>query len=144
MRLAAALLAATLLAGCGGHDHDGGTPAATAAPAATFEIDMRDTVFAPAELTVPADRRVTFVFHNRGTVDHEAFIGDEAAQDAHEAEMAAGEHGHGGHAAGSVTVKPGGTARLTHIFTADDRLLIGCHVPGHYKAGMRIAIDVKD
>ena len=105
---------------------------------------MRDTAFAPERLTVPADTRVTFVFHNRGALVHEAFIGDEAEQDAHEAEMAAGEPGHGGHGAASVTVKPGGTARLTHIFTAGDQLVIGCHVPGHYQAGMRITIDVKD
>jgi uncharacterized cupredoxin-like copper-binding protein len=30
------------------------------------------------------------------------------------------------------------------VFTADDQLLIGCHVPGHYAAGMHIAIDVRD
>ena len=142
-RFAAVALAALLLAACGDHDHGG--DAAPAPPAATIEIGMRDTVFAPAALSVPTGRRVTFVFHNRGTVDHEAFIGDEAAQHAHGEEMANGGHGdHGGDHDASVTVAPGKTGRLTHIFTADDRLLIGCHVPGHYKAGMRITIDVED
>jgi uncharacterized cupredoxin-like copper-binding protein len=146
-RLAAAALAALLLGSCGGHDHGGAATdatEATAAPSATFDIDMRDTAFAPARLTVPAGRRVTFVFHNRGTVDHEAFVGDAAEQDAHEAEMAAGGHSHGHHNDASVTVAPGKSERLTNIFTTDDRLLIGCHEPGHYKAGMRITIDVRD
>ncbi|MEY2475618.1 MAG: hypothetical protein QOG87_933 [Actinomycetota bacterium] len=137
--LAAVTMAAALLAGCGGHDHDRGP----AAPAATFDIDMRDSAFEPEQLTVPAATRVTFVFHNRGVLVHEAFIGDEAEQRAHDAEMVEGASGHHeGHAA--VTVEPGKTARLTHIFTADDQLLIGCHQPGHYAAGMRIAINVKD
>jgi uncharacterized cupredoxin-like copper-binding protein len=138
-RLVAVVLMAVGLAGCGGHDHDGGL----AAPEATFEIEMRDSVFSPEQLTVPAGTRVTFVFRNRGVLVHEAFLGDEAEQRAHDAEMV---EGGGGHAAdhAAVTVEPGKTGRLTHVFTADDRLLIGCHQPGHYAAGMRIPINVKD
>lgn len=146
-RLAAVVVTALLLTtACGGHDHgsDTGSDAGGgAAPAATFEIEMRDTAFAPEELSVPAETRVTFVFHNRGELVHEAFLGDEAEQRAHDAEMVEGGSGHhADHAA--VTVQPGKTGRLTHIFTADDQLLLGCHQPGHYAAGMRIAINVRD
>ncbi len=138
----AVLALAVLLGACGGHEH-GGDAGSAEGSAATFKIDMRDTAFAPERLTVPADTRVTFVFRNSGALVHEAFIGDEAEQRAHDAEMVDGGDGHHADHA-SVTVDPGKTARLTHIFTADDQLLIGCHQPGHYAAGMRIAIDVRD
>jgi uncharacterized cupredoxin-like copper-binding protein len=140
-RLAAAGLAAVLLVACGGGDHE--SHGGGSAPTATFEVEMRDTAYAPNQLTVPADTRVTFVFQNQGELVHEAFLGDEAEQRDHDAEMMDGGSGHhAGHAA--VTVQPGEAGRLTHIFTADDRLLIGCHQPGHYAAGMHIAINVRD
>jgi uncharacterized cupredoxin-like copper-binding protein len=84
--LAVAAVAALMLAACGG-DHDHGSDAGASAPTATFEVDMRDTAFAPKRLSVPADTRVTFVFRNRGKLVHEAFLGDEAEQRAHDAEM---------------------------------------------------------
>ena len=145
-RLAATALAALLFAACGGHDHGGGSATATTdgnAPTATFEIDMTDIAYAPKTLSVPAGR-VTFVFHNRGEVVHDAFLGDDAAQKDHEAEMAEGGDAHHHEDPAAVTVEPGGTGRITHVFAPDDRLLIGCHQPGHYAAGMRITINVRD
>jgi uncharacterized cupredoxin-like copper-binding protein len=37
---------------------------------------------------------------------------------------------------------PGGTGDLTYTFRAGEDVLIGCHEPGHYAAGMRLAIAV--
>jgi uncharacterized cupredoxin-like copper-binding protein len=82
-------------------------------------------------------------------------VGDEAAQAEHEAEMRATEsepeHGtmstmsHGSEAEGSeaaITVEPGATGELTYSFDTDDAVLIGCHEPGHYDAGMKLTLDV--
>lgn len=52
----------------------------------------------------------------------------------HEGDDEAGE--------GGITVEPGGTGELTHTFREGDELLAGCHQPGHYEAGMRVAINM--
>jgi uncharacterized cupredoxin-like copper-binding protein len=104
------------------------------------EIEMRDIAFAPDAITVPAGEAIRLVFRNTGEVAHDAFIGDEMAQSDHEAEMRADEDvHHGGGDSGALTVEPGETGSLTHTFEPGDRLLIGCHQPGHYTAGMKIA-----
>ena len=108
------------------------------------EIEMVDIAFELSDLEVAAGETVRFVFTNEGEVAHDAFIGDAAAQDDHAADMA-DDHG-GGHGDGdsdAVTVEPGESAEITHTFSADDdELLIGCHQPGHYDAGMVATIHV--
>jgi len=42
-----------------------------------------------------------------------------------------------------VTVKPGRSATITHTFDEAERVEIGCHQPGHYAAGMKVAITVE-
>ena len=42
----------------------------------------------------------------------------------------------------AITVEPGATGELTHTFAGGEGLLIGCHEPGHYDAGMRIDVAV--
>lgn len=44
-----------------------------------------------------------------------------------------------GHA---VVVEPGETVELTYTFETAGPLVIGCHEPGHWEAGMRLDIDV--
>jgi uncharacterized cupredoxin-like copper-binding protein len=144
MRRAASGLAvaAALVAGACGSD----SPKAAPVGATTMDVTMRDIAFAPKILSVPAGKPVTFLFHNIGKLEHEAVLGDAAVQDEHEHAMGGGGDMAGMHRASQdvVTVKPGATGRLTHTFRAGDQLLIGCHQPGHYAAGMRITIDVKD
>ncbi len=160
---AAAVLAAAGLTACGGGSAGGSDDAGLAAdPSAggprSIEIDMTDNEFSPARLEVEADETVRLVFNNEGEATHDAVIGDEAAQAAHEAEMratdstesshdpAAGmDHGSGGKGEseeGAVTLEPGETGEITHTFAAGDELIIGCHEPGHYEAGMKIAVEV--
>ena len=142
----AALVVATLtLAACGDDD----TTAGTASAPRTMEIEMRDIAFSPDEIDVQAGETIRFVFHNKGAVAHDAFIGDEAAQDDHEMEMREmGGMGDsdGGHDAtddeGGITVMPGETGEITHTFSEGDNLLIGCHEEGHYAGGMRIMINM--
>ena len=134
-----AVLAAALVA-CGGGD-DG-----TATADRTVEIDMVDTAFKPRTVEVAAGESVRFVFHNKGKVAHDAFIGDSAAQRDHEREMQeAEEGGHGGHGADeedAVTVDPGRTKELVHTFDRSGTYEIGCHQPGHYGAGMKVTVEV--
>ena len=130
--------AVVLLGGCGGGDHEshGGTASQV------VDVAMRDIAFDPAAVTVKAGETVRFVFHNEGQIPHDAFIGDEAAQAEHEKEMreADGKNGHDdGHA---VTVDPGDLSSLTYTFKAGEVLVIGCHQPGHYAAGMKVAVTV--
>ena len=42
-------------------------------------------------------------------------------------------HGHDN----AVSVKPGKTGSLTMTFAEAGTLIVGCHEPGHYAAGMR-------
>jgi uncharacterized cupredoxin-like copper-binding protein len=142
--LALATVALAALAACGGAG--GASPAATSAPtaAAPQRIDVRLTDemrIEPAEMNVPAGVPVTFVVTNVGQIEHEFYLGDEAAQQEHEEEMLSGEpmHGH----SNAVTVAPGATEELTFTFAQAD-WLAGCHIPGHYPAGMKATITVTD
>lgn len=128
--------------GGGGEKTAGGTAPQGTAPSGvrTVRIEMRDIAFSPDRVEVKAGETVRFVFHNVGKIRHDAFLGDEAAQEEHEGAMRAGTMAHDENA---ITVEPGGTGELTHTFRAGERLLIGCHQPGHYAAGMKVTIVVK-
>ena len=107
-------------------------------------IEMRDSVFEPRKLEVDAGDEVTFRFVNRGSLTHDAFIGDEEEQDDHEQEMRSSnedEHSEHGGAAG-ITVDPGKSGTLTHRFDEEGEVLIGCHQPGHYAGGMVVKVTV--
>lgn len=41
-----------------------------------------------------------------------------------------------------LTLDPGKKGELTYTFDQPGSFLIGCHQPGHYEAGMRVAITV--
>jgi len=113
----------------------------TAGGGRTVDVEMHDISYSPASIPVHAGETVTFVFHNMGRIQHEAFLGDAAAQADHDQEMAGGT---GGGMAGmggeAVKVDPGKTATITHTFKPGETLLIGCHEPGHYAAGMKVAL----
>jgi uncharacterized cupredoxin-like copper-binding protein len=110
----------------------------------TVTITMRATAFQPPSLSVRSGETVEFRFTNDDTATHEAYIGDSAAQDAHEMEMAdGGGGGHNAHGAQSaVTVDAGKTKSLRYTFAAPGTLLIGCHEKGHYTAGMKMSVTI--
>lgn len=152
--VAAAALVALSATACGGGngDHSNmnkegstGTSGAAASPTRTVDVDMLDIVYEPKEFSAQRDERIEFVFHNKGKIAHDAFIGDTAAQADHEKEMREAKEGSmAGHETGDsgVTVEPGQTGRLTHTFDKTGTIEIGCHQPGHYAAGMKIAVTV--
>lgn len=143
---------ALLLAGCGS-----GEPASsTLTPSGAMEISMVDIGFEPDAIEVQAGDEVTFAFTNDGKLVHEALIGTLAEQDEHEAEMNMGDgemdgmdgmedadHG-GGHEGdvGMLTLEPGEKGEITHVFDAPGEYLIGCHVSGHWDAGMKVVVTV--
>ena len=146
MTIALALALAVLgLAACGGDD-DSASDEETGTR--TIEVEMRDIAFEPDEVDVRAGETVRFVFTNVGEVKHDAFIGDEAAQEDHEMEMrdedegGGMDHGDGGAEEEGLTLDPGEEGELTHTFDEGDELLIGCHQPGHYEAGMTVSVNV--
>ncbi len=136
--LIAALVLALAAAGCGGSDHD--SHGAAGEVTRTIEVVMKEFAYEPASVDVKAGETVKFVFRNEGRIVHESFIGDEAAQLAHEQEMQEGQKDHGDHA---IKVLPGETGTLTHTFEkAGETLIIGCHEVGHWPAGMKMTVTV--
>ena len=147
-RLALIPAAVLLVAACssGGATPTAPSAATSSAPSAAvtrIEVTVTDTLkIEPASMTVPAGVPVTFVVTNSGVTDHEFYLGDEAAQAAHEKEMA--EVGGMGHdEPEGIAVKPGETKELTYTFAEAGQTLAGCHVVGHYGGGMKAEITVE-
>lgn len=155
-----AVAAAVVLtaAGCADADTQAASVSVSKSPIAVTMVDNR---FEPAQVTVKKGTPVTFRFANDGKLTHEALIANSAMQDEHAKQMASGESGamgdmnHGGDmgdmggmshegTASAVTVQPGKSATLTTTFEATGTMLIGCHQPGHYEAGMKATIHVID
>lgn len=98
----------------------------------------------PAQITVKAGMPVTFQVTNPGLLDHEFYVGDEAAQAEHEAEMVAmgGMMPHDEET--GIAVKPGQAKDLTLTFPSPGVFLGGCHITNHYSGGMRTTITVTE
>jgi len=130
-------------------------PAPTWATGPTVRVVMNDRFrYRPAAIRVRAGRRLTFAVTNTGKLPHEFILGDRATQLDHERQMQAASGG-GGHvhhhgpeagpapaASGALTVPPGQTKRLTWTFDEPGIILYGCHVLGHWAAGMKGTIVV--
>jgi len=107
----------------------------------TIAVTTTDTLrFNPDQIDVRAGETVAFEITNSGAPPHEFFIGTAAQQQAHEAEMSSGaammDETH------AVDVPAGGAARLVYTFDQPGTLEYGCHVAGHYAAGMRGTITI--
>jgi len=145
--LVAATATALLTAACGGGgDSDRKSDSVSVR---TVDVDMVDIAFEPTVLTATAGEQVRFVFRNRGSAVHDAFIGDRGSQDGHEREMRQAEQGNhgGGHQddgtdEDALTLDPGKKGELVHTFDGSGTVEIGCHQPGHYAAGMKITVTV--
>lgn len=133
--LAALLVAALATAACrtGEPPVRGGLPEDTPVDQ-TIEVGMADLAFEPEAISLKPGTTVRFVFHNEGRLPHQALFGDEAAQEAY----AAGTGTRIG-----VEVGPGGSKSFIRRFDAPARLIIGCHIPGHYQAGMKARLIVE-
>ena len=139
----AVLLVAACSAGGGATTGPSASPAPVASEAASrVEVTLTDALkIEPSAMTVPAGVPVTFVVTNTGAIEHEFYLGDEAAQAEHEKQMA--EMGGMAHdEPEGIAVKPGETKQLTYTFSEAGENLAGCHVVGHYGGGMKATITV--
>lgn len=124
-------------------DYSFGSPAVPADADRTVGIAATDSlVVEPAEATVTPGETVTFRIVNQGSLVHDFTLGDQATQDEHEAEMAEMD-GMAHDQPNKVTIPAGETMELTWTFTEAGTVLIGCHQPGHYAAGMKGQVRVE-
>ncbi len=125
------------------HEFWFGEPVEAAGEARVIEIDAKDDFsFVPNEISVAVGETVTFRVTNVGQIPHDFTIGDAEIQDDHEGEMSSGEM----HEAGdpnAMLLQPGESGDLTWTFTAPGEILLGCHVPGHYTAGMKADLTIE-
>jgi uncharacterized cupredoxin-like copper-binding protein len=161
-----ALLVLATACGADGPDAGGdgtGAPVGTLESPRTIDVAMVDIAFEPTALSIRAGETVKFVFTNEGAAEHEATFGDEAEQEEHatamrEAEgmdMDEAEAGHGDDEAtddghdeqdeiAPLVLEPGASGEV--VVTFDDpevmSTIIGCHIPGHWEAGMRMDVSV--
>jgi Cu+-exporting ATPase len=106
----------------------------------TIAVHATDALrFTPDQLSVNAGETVAFEITNSGALPHEFFVGTPAQQQAHETEMSYTPSMINEPA---VDVPAGGTARLVYTFEQPGTLEYGCHVPGHYAAGMLGTITI--
>lgn len=119
---------------------------------------MKEMSFTPSALRFRVGSVVTLRFTNDGSVLHEAVVGDETRQNEHEAaalsessptsstlvtQQLRSFRAHPGMSdPNAVQVEPGQSKDLTFSFSKPVNLIIGCHVPGHYAAGMKGTIEV--
>lgn len=138
--LAALAVAATLPLAAIGCSSD--TSESSAESDRAITVTMTDNAYSPDTIDVAKGETVTFKFVNEGQLVHEAYLGDEQAQEDHDAEMMDGG-GHSGMDMGDdalVTVSPGDSAELTYTFDDAGTVLIGCHQPGHWDSGMKATV----
>ncbi|MBP1149777.1 MULTISPECIES: cupredoxin domain-containing protein [Methylocaldum] len=109
----------------------------------TIEIKTLDSMkYDPSSLTINRGETLRLIVNNIGRLTHEATIGTVAEQESHAGEMhAAPDTPHD--SPNSVTVEPGQTKELVWRFDRPGRFEIGCHVPGHYQAGMIAEVTVR-
>jgi uncharacterized cupredoxin-like copper-binding protein len=151
-------LLAVLVAGCDGGARPPTPPISPGSSAAPREVNvvLKDWIFLPDPVDVVPGETLLIHVVNGGLEIHELVIGDTAVQDAWEAAEAATIGAPPGPtpvvsvppaASGIRVVVPSGQRiDLTWTVppTAADvgRLLLGCHIPGHWAKGMRASLTV--
>lgn len=119
------------------------TPPPSAAPA-TIAVTLTDVMrIEPMAMEVRAGEPMTFIVTNAGKIVHEFTLGDADTQDEHEQEMIAmGGMGMTSDEPNAISVAPGETKELVFTFEMPGSSFAGCHVMGHYPAGMKATISV--
>jgi uncharacterized cupredoxin-like copper-binding protein len=138
LRLAVVIALALVLAACSG------SPAASGAPDRTVAVTMSDDMrYDPDTFEFLAGETIRFEVTNAGLARHEFFVGDVPAHEEHAAEMrdmAGNPMSH--EEPGLMVLEGGASGTLEYTFAEAGELLIGCHEPGHYEAGMVADVTV--
>jgi uncharacterized cupredoxin-like copper-binding protein len=109
------------------------------------ELSMEGMHFVPDRIEVRAGELVAFVVTNPNDIPHELSMGTEADQVAHHAmHMAAAASAqaqvpHGGY---GIFLSPYETGVVSYRFDTPGKVLLGCHLPGHWEAGMVATVVV--
>jgi uncharacterized cupredoxin-like copper-binding protein len=104
----------------------------------TVHVRIHYSRFEPASFVFEPGETVTFVVENADPIDHEFILGDRTVQLAHER----GTEAYHPPRPGEMTVPAGETRTTTFRFGGPGRLILGCHLPGHYAYGMRAPITI--
>jgi uncharacterized cupredoxin-like copper-binding protein len=114
-----------------------GEPGESGTEDRVIEVTQLDEMrFDPASVQVKAGETIRFEVSNAGQTTHEFVLGDAAFQADHEEEMAAMGGAPMVNEPNAIAVEPGQTGTVVWTFTESGTLEYGCHVPGHYPAGM--------
>ncbi len=140
------VLVALVAGGCGDDGDEVGQAGDPAQATRTIEVRaLEDRRFDPSEITVKPGETVTIRVTNTASSLHEFYLGSEQQQEDHEEEMAAM-----GDAEMKMSDEPnrifmeaGETKEITWTFPESGTVLYGCHMPGHYAAGMRGTVRVE-
>lgn len=110
----------------------------------TVAVEMNDFGYELEPLEIAAGSTVTFDFTNAGVVEHEAMLGDMHQQEEFMADTDHEAHADGGHHGEihAITLAPGESGSLTMQFDVPGEIVIGCHLPGHWDAGMKSTFSV--
>ena len=126
-----------------GHSLTFGSPGKESEARRTVEVLATDDMrFSPGKLEVRLGETVKFVVRNGGKLKHEFTIGDRASQRAHALMMKKMPGMKHEDEPEAVALEPGETKTLVWKFDKKPAapLEFACHEPGHYEAGMKIAV----
>lgn len=153
-KIAVIAVAALLLAGCSDPDvsdagsqamadFEFGRPAESRDADRQIQIDASDDFkFDPAVVDVESGEVITFTVNNIGELPHEFTLGPADLQAEHAQEMTEMGDMEMDDDPNAISVGAGETDSLTWEFTEAGSLLFGCHIPGHYEAGMVGDVEV--
>ena len=102
------------------------------------EVDIRYSLFELDDLRVRRGTTVEFVLRNTDPIHHEFIVGD---TDVH-ARHARGTEARHPPVPGEVSIPPHRVASTAFTFDEPGEVEYACHLPGHYRHGMRGTITV--
>lgn len=121
------------------HDEDlsFGEPADPADADRVVQVTQLDEMaYDPAAIEIAVGETIAFEVTNAGQTPHEFVLGDADLQSEHEEEMAEMGGGMMTDEPNAIAVEPGETVSIAWTFTEPGELQYGCHIPGHFAAGM--------
>ena len=149
--IALALFSSTLMAsGTHSHSHEVsshgvGVPG-KGAPDRIVSVSMQDTmkfVFSPEMGELNNGETIEFKVRNDGQIQHEFSIGNAEEQVKHALmmqKMPNMKHND----PNTVSLAPGESATLSWKFMGKDTVVFACNIPGHFEAGMKHSLAIKD
>ena len=122
---------------------------AVASPPATRDIPVTISGlhFVPDHFEVRVGETIRFIVTNPTDLPHELFIGTMAEQLAHHAQVMNQPSPQQvqlmQHTGYGIYLEPYDSGQFVYHFSAAGQVMIGCHVPGHWEAGMLATITVR-